>query len=72
MWTRASEIKLVIETGKELEFYSKILLVKNQTPVFLQPEWYNRDFTLPLVQKLLREYSHCRLSIQLHKYLGIK
>ena len=72
MWTRASEIKLVIETGKELEFYSKILLLKNQTPVFLQPEWYNRDFTLPLVQKLLREYSHCRLSIQLHKYLGIK
>ena len=55
MWTRASEIKLVIETGKELEFYSKILLVKNKTPVFLQPEWYNRDFTLPLVQKLLRE-----------------
>ena len=72
MWTRASEIKLVIETGKELEFYSKILLVKNQTPVFRQPEWYNRDFTLPLVQKLLREYPHCRLSIQLHKYLGIK
>ena len=35
MWTRASEIKLVIETGKELEFYSKILLVKNKTPVFL-------------------------------------
>ena len=72
MWTRASEIKLVIETGKELEFYSKILLVKNQTSVFLQPEWYNRDFTLPLVQQLLREYPHCRLSIQLHKYLGIK
>ena len=72
MWTRASEIKLVIETGKELEFYSKILLVKNKTPVFLQPEWYNRDFTLPLVQKLLQEYPHCRLSIQLHKYLGIK
>ena len=72
MWTRASKIKLVIETGKELEFYSKILLVKNQTSVFLQPESYNRDFTLPLVQKLLREYPHCRLSIQLHKYLGIK
>lgn len=29
MWIRVLEIKLVIEIGKELEFYSKILLVKN-------------------------------------------
>ena len=35
MWTRASEIKLVIETGKELECYSKILLRHNKIPVFL-------------------------------------
>ena len=72
MWTRASEIKLVIETGKELECYSKILLRHNKIPVFLQPEWYNNNVTLPLVLELLQKYPHYRLSLQLHKYLGVK
>ena len=72
MWTRASEIKLVIETGKELECYSKILLRHNKIPVFLQPEWYNNTVTLPLVLELLQKYPHYRLSLQLHKYLGVK
>lgn len=73
MWMRASEIKLVIETGKELEFYSEILLANNNNiPIFLQPEWYSRNLTLPLVLQLLQEYPHYRLSIQSHKYLGIQ
>ncbi|MCL2925229.1 MAG: 7-carboxy-7-deazaguanine synthase QueE [Trichodesmium sp. MAG_R04] len=72
MWTRASEVKLVIETGQELEFYSKILLGNNRIPVFLQPEWYSRHFTLPLVLELLQENPNYRLSVQLHKYLGLK
>ena len=67
-----TEIKLVIETGKELECYSKILLIHNKIPVFLQPEWYTRNVTLPLVLELLQEYPHYRLSVQLHKYLGMK
>ncbi|MGD1700896.1 7-carboxy-7-deazaguanine synthase QueE [Dapis sp. BLCC M229] len=72
MWKRASEIKLVIETGKELEFYSKILLANNNIPVYLQPEWYSRNLALPLVLELLQEYPHYRLSVQLHKYLGVQ
>ena len=72
MWMRASEIKLVIETGKELEFYSKILWENNNTQVFLQPEWQSRNFSLPLVLELLQKYPSYRLSLQLHKYLGIQ
>jgi organic radical activating enzyme len=72
MWERANEIKLVIETGKELEFYRDVLLANNHLPVFLQPEWYRRDFTMPLVLELLQKYPRYRLSVQLHKYLGIQ
>jgi len=72
MWERANEIKLVIETGKELEFYSKVLLTNNHLPIFLQPEWHRRDFTMPLVWELLQKYPHYRLSVQLHKYLGVQ
>ena len=72
MWERSNEIKLVIETGKELEFYQKILLLNKNIPVFLQPEWYSRERTIPLVIKLLQEYSDYRLSVQLHKYVGVQ
>lgn len=72
MWQRANEIKLVIETGDELTFYAQYLPPKNQCQVFLQPEWTKRDRTLPLVLELLKQFPHYRLSLQLHKYVGVK
>ena len=71
MWKRASEIKLVIETGTELEFYAQYLELNPQIPVFLQPEWTQRDRTFPLVLDLLKQFPHYRLSVQLHKYLNV-
>lgn len=71
MWKRASEIKLVIETGEELEFYAEYLTLNPQIPVFLQPEWTQRDRTFPLVLDLLKQFPHYRLSVQLHKYLNV-
>lgn len=71
MWKRASEIKLVIETGSELEFYAEYLEVNHQIPVFLQPEWNQRDRTLPLVLELLKKFPHYRLSVQIHKWLQV-
>ena len=71
MWERANEIKLVIETGFELKYYDKYLPQKPKIPVFLQPEWAQRDSTLPLVLDLLKQYPYYRLSLQLHKYVGV-
>jgi 7-carboxy-7-deazaguanine synthase len=71
MWNRANEIKLVIDTGLELEFYASPLLSHRQIPVFLQPEWNQRDRTLPLVLTLLEQFPDYRLSVQLHKYINI-
>ena len=70
-WQRANEIKLVIATGSELDFYHYYLSRQTSIPVFLQPEWTNIDRTLPLVLKLLQKYSYYRLSLQLHKYIGV-
>lgn len=72
MWERANEIKLVIETGRELEYYAEYLPGKNGIPVFLQPEWYGGDRSLKLVLELLKKFPQYRLSVQLHKYLGVK
>ncbi len=71
MWKQANEIKLVIETGLELEFYAEYLKLYNQIPVFLQPEWTQLDRTFPLVLDRLKQFPHYRLSVQLHKWLNV-
>jgi organic radical activating enzyme len=71
LWQRANEIKLVIATGSELEFYQNDLTARPSIPVFLQPEWTQINETLPLVLKLLQQYPNYRLSLQLHKYVGV-
>jgi 7-carboxy-7-deazaguanine synthase len=71
MWQRANEIKLVVAMGTELDFYASQLSLVNQVPIFLQPEWGQRERTVPLVLDLLKHYPDYRLSLQLHKYVGI-
>ncbi|NJP12529.1 MAG: 7-carboxy-7-deazaguanine synthase QueE [Leptolyngbyaceae cyanobacterium RU_5_1] len=69
MWARANEIKVVISTGAELTFYASHL--QTGVPVFVQPEWHDRDRTLPLALDLLTQFPSYRLSLQLHKYVGV-
>ncbi|MEM9538110.1 MAG: 7-carboxy-7-deazaguanine synthase QueE [Cyanobacteria bacterium P01_E01_bin.42] len=68
-WQRANEVKIVIADGTEPYFYQQYL--RENLPVFLQPEWSDRDRTIPLTLELLRAFPHARLSPQLHKYLQI-
>lgn len=72
MWLRANEIKLVIETRKDIETYlPKLSELSSQVPVFLQPEWNSRETSLPLTLRLLQEFKAFRLSIQMHKYIDV-
>lgn len=71
-WAEASEIKLVIATGDEISFYLPHLPAEPGVPVYLQPEWEQRDRTLPLTLELLRRNPGYRLSVQTHKYLGVQ
>jgi 7-carboxy-7-deazaguanine synthase len=71
IWQRANEVKLVISSGEELRFYQEALGQLQNIPVFLQPEWEERDRTLPLTLELLRQYPQYRLSVQLHKYIQV-
>jgi 7-carboxy-7-deazaguanine synthase len=71
IWQRANEIKIVIETGSELDFYAQHLPSQTNVPVFLQPEWIERERTVPLVLELLKKFPGYRLSLQLHKYVGV-
>lgn len=68
-WEIANEIKIVIANGSECEYYSSKINDSN-VPIYLQPEWYDRDRTIPLTLELLKKHPY-RLSLQIHKYLGV-
>ncbi len=70
-WTRANEIKLVISTGQELDFYREYLVPSLNLPIYLQPEWNDRSSTIPMTMELLKQNPSYRLSLQTHKYIGV-
>jgi len=71
-WTRANEIKLVVSTGEELEFYHNFLEKNVNIPVFLQPEWNSKESGIPIILKLLKQNPSYRLSLQTHKFIGVQ
>ncbi len=70
-WARANEIKFVISTGQELDFYQDYLGAIRDRPIFLQPEWDVRDRAIAIILELLQQNPHYRLSLQTHKYINV-
>lgn len=70
-WSRASEIKLVISSGQELDFYREYLSLDLSIPVYLQPEWNDRQRTIMVTLELIRQNPSYRLSLQTHKFIGV-
>jgi 7-carboxy-7-deazaguanine synthase len=70
MWHRADEVKLVISKGDEYLFYQPYLV--ETTPLFFQPEWYSHGTSLPITLDLINQVPHARLSVQLHKFIGVQ
>lgn len=71
-WSRANEVKIVIETGEEIEFYQEHLSAHPNLYVYLQPEWNSSSKSLPLILQMLQQKPDYRLSLQTHKYIGVQ
>ncbi|MBE9097029.1 MULTISPECIES: 7-carboxy-7-deazaguanine synthase QueE [unclassified Tychonema] len=71
-WKKANEIKLVVSTGEEVDFYKKYFVENMNVPVFLQPEWESRDRAIPIILELLKQHPSYRLSLQTHKFIGVQ
>lgn len=69
-WQRANEVKLIIATGDELALYQPYF--RQDCPVYLQPEWNQRDRALPIILNLLQQHPTYKLSVQLHKFIGVQ
>ena len=71
-WSRANEVKIIIETGKEIDFYQEYLSTHSHLLVYLQPEWNSSSQSILLILQILPEKPDYRLSLQTHKYIGVQ
>ena len=70
-WLRANEVKIVIEDGTEVEFY-RTFLDQYSGPVYLQPQWNVLEKSMAIIIDLLQKNSTWRLSVQSHKFIGVR
>ena len=73
-WNRANEIKIVISSIDDIEFYkNKGYLEKSACPIYLQAEWEKRETIIPLIIKSIPNINtEIRLSVQTHKLIGVR
>lgn len=67
-----SEYKFIVSTVSDV---ASLLAIKSSKPIYIQPE--NHMDTANIVNtkhcvELVKRYPHLRLSVQLHKYLGVE
>tara|TARA_R100000742_G_C4260350_1_gene78169 strand:- start:305 stop:913 length:609 start_codon:yes stop_codon:yes gene_type:complete len=70
-YDRANELKIVIENGREVDFY-KDLIKKFNGLKYLQPENDCYDRSLEITLQLLQKMQDFKLSLQLHKFIGVQ
>jgi len=72
-WSRASEIKIVITCENDYYFYKDEIEMasRQKIPVYLQPEWGVASDVLDYLIDLSNRIG-VKISIQTHKYLGVR
>lgn len=72
-WNQSSEIKIVITNENDYQFYKDKIDVAlgKKIPVYLQPEWGVANDVLDYLINLSNRIG-AKISIQTHKYLGVR
>ena len=70
---RANELKVVVYNKHDLKFAEQNAKhVKKDCILFMQPEWSVKEKVIPLISNFILKNPNWRISLQTHKYLGIK
>jgi len=69
----ANELKVVVYNKSDLEWaHLQSKRVNESCALFLQPEWSRERASLDFILPFLLENPSWRLSLQTHKYLGVR
>ncbi|MCX6270866.1 MAG: 7-carboxy-7-deazaguanine synthase QueE [Bacteroidetes bacterium] len=68
----ANELKIIIRDETDF-LWAEIMaeLVSRETFLLLQPEWSRRNTITPVIIDFILKHPKWRISLQIHKYLGI-
>jgi len=73
LFKKANELKVIVYNKDDLTFAKQnAKYVEKDCILFLQPEWSKKEKVMPMISKFMLENPNWRLSIQTHKYLGMK
>ncbi|HEY4800415.1 MAG TPA: 7-carboxy-7-deazaguanine synthase QueE [Bacteroidia bacterium] len=75
IFTKANELKMIIFNKDDFRFAEKMASVighLSSVNLFLQPEWSRRDEMLPQIIEYVKQHPQWRISLQTHKYLGVR
>lgn len=73
IYTQASELKVVIISPEDFIWAEEEKKkVSPDSLLYLQPEWNNREKTLPLIIEYIKIHPEWRLSLQIHKFINIQ
>lgn len=71
-FSKANELKIIVNEIADFDFCNKNQqLVNPDCHLFLQPQWSNKDKIIHEIIRYLATHPEWRLSLQVHKYLGI-
>lgn len=73
LFKKANELKVIVYNKDDLTFAKQnAKYVEKDCILYLQPEWSKKEKVMPMISKFMLENPNWRLSIQTHKYLGMK
>ncbi|MEQ9422774.1 MAG: 7-carboxy-7-deazaguanine synthase QueE [Cyclobacteriaceae bacterium] len=68
----ANELKVIVNNRSDLKWAEgHAAQVNTSCELYLQPEWTKRDKMMPLIMDYVRNNPKWRISLQVHKYLGV-
>lgn len=72
-YEHADELKVVVLTTKDLEWAEETSSkCPTRTRLLLQPEWERSEEAMPLITDYVKENPRWEISLQTHKYLGVR
>jgi len=72
-YSEAHELKMIIYNKNDFKFAEKnSKYVKDDCVLFFQPEWSRREAMLPSIIEYVKQNPRWRISLQTHKYIGVR
>lgn len=74
-FSKANELKIIIYNKDDFRFAEEMssgISHPSSAMFFLQPEWSRRELMLPLIVDYVKQNPQWRISLQTHKYIGVR